>query len=103
VTLQFYDRQSQPIDILQWCELNDDPKYTFVAHTWIIDPIVRVSTIWRGGPKSSFLRVLPIIFETIIFDHDDPVDIYSYPTEALAIAGHEDAVKVANERYLPAR
>lgn len=105
MTLRFYDRGGKSIDVMQWSDLMEDREYAKIADVWIEEPTLRVSTIWRGGPFSSFstLSVMPI-FETIIFGADDEIlHMYHYLTEAQAIAGHDQAVVLAREMHAISR
>lgn len=101
MSLRFYDRAGRLITMPLWNGLMYDAKYAMVAHTWVVEDKVRVSTIWRGGPFSTFSRRPPEIFETIIFGQDDEIlEQVSYVTEAGAIAGHDQAVARAREKYV---
>src|SRR5262245_9438306 len=52
----------------------------------------RVSTVWLGADHSFGLGGPPLYFETAIFGPDEELEIIRTPTEAAAIAAHDQAV-----------
>ena len=88
----YYDRQGNPIDLLQWTELFKDKEYRVVSQQYL-DPNLLVSTVWLGL-NHSFTGEVPEIFETMVFGNKDQngfrvdLDMERYATEAEAIAGH---------------
>lgn len=90
----WYDRLGWPISVQRAERLLGDPEYVRVAeHTeagfWI-------STVWLACDHSIGFPVSgpPILFETMIFGPEDWQGEYveRYPTEAAALAGHDQAV-----------
>lgn len=63
MTLRFYGRQGEEIDLLTWQDLRHEPSYLEVGLT-DVGPFT-VSTVWVGLDS----RDPPRIFETIVFNH----------------------------------
>jgi hypothetical protein len=88
----YYDRQSKPIDLLQWSELFKDKDYRVVSQQYL-SPNLLVSTVWLGL-NHNFRDGEPEVFETMIFGKTDKdgfredLEMERYATEAEAIAGH---------------
>ena len=85
----YFDRTGAPIDVMRWCELHDDEDYVRVAHDIVVvggHPL-DVSTVWLGIDHGFGFSSVPIIFETMVFGHDDPA-CQRYATEADALTGH---------------
>lgn len=96
--LHYFNRNGEPIDLMTWAFLIDDPMYKIVARTTIVsaaNPSVAydVSTVWLGIDHN-FGHDPILIFETMIFDAGDAKDCNRYSTVADAIAGHADMVTV---------
>lgn len=94
--LIFYDREGRPIDLAAWVSLSHDD-YRKVARDeldgWLI------STIWTGLDLSG---QPPLIFETMIFKPDgSPCYQERWPTEAAALAGHDQAVAAVRDHDVP--
>src|SRR5262245_17445389 len=60
-----WDRQGNPLDLMEWARLMEDPEYRRIADTTIGD--YWISTVWLGIDHGFGMGV-PIIFETMIFD-----------------------------------
>ena len=99
-----YDRHGRPITLEEWLALVGDLEGKRVATDDVVTPAGRllwVSTVWLGidynyGPSGP-----PIIFETMVFEHDmTGVDCQRYATEAQALAGHQAIVHAALEGLL---
>lgn len=96
----YYDRQGQPMDLMDWArKLEDDPGYRVVAQHWVRGWMI--STVWLGIDHSFGFSGIPIIFETMIFPPGDEAGEYGmmseeyqdrYPTEVAAQAGHDRAL-----------
>lgn len=103
---EYYDRQGQPITMMEWAELMEEKYAARRAgdNGWTkpeADPSrvgfdqvgdVKVSTVWLGldhgwggGP--------PLIFETMIFGGEHDQECYRYSTQAEALASHRDIVR----------
>jgi hypothetical protein len=85
----YYDREGKPITLWQWAALMEANGDHHVANDLIGE--VRVSTVWLGldhnwGPGP------PLIFETMVFGGTMDEDQWRYPTEAVALAGHDQVV-----------
>ena len=85
----YFDRQGNPISIMDWSAKFEDVDYKVITQTDLPDGKL-VSTIWLGinhrfGPGA------PLIFETMVFSSRDDfgeLDMDRYTTEAEAITGH---------------
>lgn len=97
----YYDRAGNPLPdgTLQWARAfeRDDRRVaeTTVGRYW-------VSTVFLGLDHNFDPHGPPLIFETMIFDRADTDGLstgverecWRYPTEAAALAGHDQAVEV---------
>jgi hypothetical protein len=101
-TPRYFDRESKPMELLDWARLCEDDNYYKIVKQEEVGKYF-VSTVWIGI-NMSFWRESPIkIFETMIFLKDeedkseDPIRDYQdhYSTEAEALEGHAKAVKIA--------
>ena len=95
----YYDRQGNPLTLMQWAKLVENFDYKVVAQTEV--GFDRVSTIWLGL-NHNWWGGPPLIFETMIFwfcpdQHDDEQECWRYPTEEAALAGHDQAVAYVKE------
>jgi hypothetical protein len=108
--VNYYDRQGDVIDLLDWSSKYEDPTYRFIADTYIRD--WRIATIWIGHDlnviglvfaKMEGCKHIPVIFETMIFPPygyeftgQKPAFNFGcvYATEQGATEGHRDAVKM---------
>jgi hypothetical protein len=96
----WFDRQGQPISYEEGARLLADGDARRVAQdvvivdgepTWVSTVHLVLNHNWGDGP--------PLIFETMTFAHDGPIDmVYRYPTEAAALAGHDQAVAELREK-----
>ena len=88
--VQWFARNGDEITVEQWSALHGDEGYIRVAEDHNADLTVRVSTVWIGLPQYPFTDP-PLIFETMIFADDPELDtrMWRYPTEAAALAGHD--------------
>lgn len=104
---RYFDRAGNPIPTGRFIDLTEgDVRYRILRKTRVGD--AEVSTVWLGL-DFRMLTGPPLIFETMVFDIETavieegpfagfvyhPSDDYQarYPTEAAAIAGHEEAVE----------
>lgn len=96
----YYDRQGNPMTMMQWAKrLEGDKDMKRVAETTLPSGFW-VSTVWLGIDHS-FGDGPPIIFETMVFrtNADGKVESFSdldsdrYSTEAEALAGHARMVE----------
>jgi len=92
----YHDRQGNPISLFHWAALMETPGYQHVAEDYV--GFDRISTVWLGINHNFIGEGPPIIFETMIFWFEPPEDdaymedMWRYPTEAAALAGHDQAV-----------
>jgi hypothetical protein len=104
---RYYDRQGNPIkDTLEWGRLFEDWEYRLVAmHEQ--DGGWKVTTIWTGLDQrltENMLAVmegykpLPAIFRTATIGPGWYEESEPYPTEAAALAGHDQAVAALAEK-----
>jgi hypothetical protein len=97
-----YDRAGRPMPLSTWAEaLEATDRHVAVTD---VGPF-HVSTVWLGLDHQ-FGQGPPLIFETMIFvaeGHDDPLDsaCWRYPTEAAALAGHDQAVALVRDHLSP--
>lgn len=88
----FYDRDGEPILLVEWSGLFGDWEYRRIDETHVGK--YRVVTIWVGHDVGmGYGGGPPLIFETTVFGLDNaPVRSRQYPSEARARAGHEELV-----------
>lgn len=100
--LRYYGRDGSPLNLAAWCALLEDDDYRHVAKTEV-GPYL-VSTIWLGLDHNFFGTGPPIIFETLVFgpEFSGEIDGRRYPTEADALAGHEEFVTLIRSTKLDA-
>jgi len=95
---EHYDKQGEPIGLLEWAKLLEDNEYRRVGYTKVEG--CAVSTVWLGlnhqygdGP--------PLIFETMIDTGDGWDDERRYSTLEEAQKGHTVAVAELTVRLKP--
>lgn len=109
--ITFYDRRGEEIDQVEWTGLIGDMDYKRVGST-LVHNRFRVSTVWLGLDHSHGFSVLPLIFETCVFDlHDMIVTsvmsmptstvVARYPTFDAAQRGHRRIVKELRKGVMP--
>lgn len=88
---EFWDRAGKPMDLLTWADAYERHEQRQVAMTEFDGGAV--STVWVGFDQGS-LGGPPLIFETAVFLRGGSSPSYCdrYPTEAAALAGHDQAV-----------
>ncbi len=91
----YYDRQGEPIDMIEWGKRLTDLEYKRVAYDELADGTIIVSTVWLGLDHN-WGEGRPLIFETMVFGGPNDQDQYRYSTEAEALAGHVERVKENN-------
>jgi len=94
----FFDRDGNPMSQEQWTEtfaIRHTKDYKQVAFEDMDD--VHVSTVWLGMNHNFTGVGPPLIFETMIFGGPHEGWTQRYPTEAAAIAGHDQAVAALRE------
>lgn len=86
----FYDRDGRPIDPRRFDALWSDREYRRVALDYLVDgdEFVAVSTVWIGIDMG-FDGGVPLVFETMVFGGDLDGEQERYPTQAAALAGHD--------------
>jgi hypothetical protein len=94
----YFNKEGEPISQEGW-EAVMFTDYQIVRKTSIWDalftPIIEVSTVWLGMKHNWSGEGPPIIFETMVFGSKEFEDYqWRYATEAEAIAGHEEVVKL---------
>lgn len=82
----YYDRAGNPITAGDWARSFGEDRH--IASDWVGD--VWVSTVWLGMDHG--IGGPPLIFETMIFGGDHAGEQWRYPTEAAALAGHDQAL-----------
>lgn len=97
----WFDRKGQPISYEEGARLLADSEARRVAQDvvivegeprWVSTVHLVLNHNWDDdGP--------PLIFETMTFTHDGPIDmVYRYPTEEAALAGHDQVVAELRDR-----
>lgn len=88
----YYDRQGQPMTMVEWSKSISDLEYKRVAYDEVDGGTIQVSTVWLGlnhqygdGP--------PLIFETMVFGGPNDNDCYRYASEEEALEGHKKCVQ----------
>jgi len=91
---RYFDRQGNPMELLEWGRKLEDHEYKRVRKTTLPDG-KWVSTVWLGLDHNLLLRGPRAIFETMVFESEGGADcdMERYSTEEEAIAGHEAMVK----------
>lgn len=112
-TIIYYDRQGKPIyDTLKWGKLLGDKDYKVLAQKRSPNGRYFISTIWIGLDHSFLFmgkkaNPNPLIFETMVFDRNDPEYEQSRSsTEAAAFADHKRMLKTYRRKlswWLPGR
>lgn len=90
MTLGFYDRSGQEITLERYAELYADLEYRTIARDTI--GTILVSTVWLGLDMMPIGIGVPLIFESMLFQAWAPIGSDRYPTEAAALAGHDQLV-----------
>jgi hypothetical protein len=85
----YYDRNGQPLTLWEWAALMENGEDRHVADDMV--GLVRVSTVWLGLNHNWGLGP-PLFFETMVFGGVHDEDQWRYPTEAAALAGHDQVV-----------
>lgn len=86
----YYDKNGDEITMEQWGVLFQDKSYQVLAQDTILD--VMISTVWLGIDPGIAIDPdrLPLIFETMIFNEENPC--YRWATEEQARKEHERLV-----------
>ena len=100
-TPRYFDREGNPMELLDWARLCEDYDYKIVKQEEVGKYFV--STVWVGLNMSFWREAAIKIFETMIFLRDDDeksideIKGYQdrYSTEAEALEGHAKAVQIA--------
>ena len=75
MSLKYYDRKHNELDVLTWARMLEDRNYARVAYDRVDDALV-VSTVWIGldhrlpWEREQDLAPGPLIFETAVFEDD---------------------------------
>jgi hypothetical protein len=91
----YYDRQGKPMSLWEWANSMEAAHDRHVAEDYVGE--VRVSTVWMGLDHNWLRTGLPLIFETMIFGGNHDMECWRYPTEAAALAGHDQALSLVRE------
>jgi hypothetical protein len=94
MTERYFDREGKPITLWEWAAIMESGQDRHVADDMVGD--VHVSTVWLGlnhnwGPGP------PLIFETMVFGGVRDEDCWRYPSQAAALAGHDQVVTMVRE------
>lgn len=90
----YFDKQGNPLELMEWARLFSQPDYRRVALTTLRDG-TKISTVWLGL-NHAWGGGMPLIFETMVFLKDskgDDKDQARYSTLAEAEAGHARMVE----------
>jgi hypothetical protein len=113
---EFFNRQGEPISLEMWGQLCEDDDYRQVARTQV--GRYDVSTVWIGLNHQWWPGMMPLFFETMVFDtavnksapqfpelgiFHPAVDELTrrYPTEQDALLGHDAVVGLLADVELP--
>lgn len=91
----YYDWDGHPIQLRQWVELMEVGLDRHVADDMV--GLVRVSTVWLGLNHNWSGSGPPLIFETMVFGGVHDEDQWRYPSQAAALAGHDQVVTMVRE------
>jgi hypothetical protein len=94
MTEMYFDRDGKPLTLWQWAALMESGKDRHVADDMV--GLVRVSTVWLGLNHNWGLGP-PHIFETMVFGGTMDEHQWRYPSEAAALAGHDQVVTMVRE------
>lgn len=89
-----YDRQGNPIDVLDWARRRADEQRVARTKTRHAE----ISTVWLGLNHNWMPDGPPLIFETMVFGGSFDQHQERYSTEAEALAGHARIVEMVRER-----
>jgi hypothetical protein len=90
----YFDRQGKPMGLWEWAAIMESGQDRHVADDMV--GLVRVSTVWLGL-NHNWGEGPPLIFETMVFGGVHDEDQWRYPTEAAALAGHDQVVTMVRE------
>ena len=97
--IMYYSRQGEPISMEEWAAIMAEGRSEKgweatkrVARTTVGE--WEVSTVWLGLDHSFMEDSPPLIFETMIFGGEWDTECWRYSTEAEALEGHQEAVKL---------
>lgn len=102
MTVDYYDKEGNPMTTAEWVNAFEDREFKQVALT-TIGPY-RVSTVWLGLDHRFSGNGPPLIFETMTFtDDNDNLGnrVWRYSTITKARMGHKAAcrlIKAINDR-----
>jgi hypothetical protein len=94
MTHMYFDRTGKPLTLWEWAALMEANLDRHVADDMVGQ--VRVSTVWLGLNHNWGLGP-PLIFETMVFGGTMDEDQWRYPTEAAALAGHDQVVTMVRQ------
>lgn len=87
--MDYYDKEGNPLELMEWAELFEDHEYKIIQQETVGE--YWVSTVWVGLDMGhwSYGDVVPLIFETMIFDTaGEEVWCERHPTLEAAKHGH---------------
>jgi len=88
MSLEYFDRENNPITEEEWTRLFENDEYRSVKLTHLHDG-TDISTIWLGLSHGSSPEG-PLIFETMVTrDGSNEEEMYRYATEQKALEHHE--------------
>lgn len=93
---RYYSRQGRELSLEEWMlsfdNLTEEARRIALTH---VSDECEVSTVWLGLDHQYSPGGPPLIFETMIFGGPCDSECWRYSTEAQAVAGHAEAVRVA--------
>lgn len=113
--IHYYDRQGKELGLFEWAALMGDLAYRIVAENYDLGGWC-VRTLWQGLDHNIMAAFaapsVPITFESVVWAPKDAraedrewaseMPMWRYPTEAAALAGHEQLVAEVAKRAGPA-
>lgn len=107
----YFDKTGRPIGMEEWIEKHNDRDYSILRHDIVGEGLTLVSTVWLGLDHAytlnpDYKKERPVIFETMIFPdfvNNAGAEDYCerYYTEEAALAGHDQALAYAKDKYGP--
>lgn len=106
IDYRHFDRRGEAISMREWMRLWKSHEYRLVKQDSVEN--YWVSTVWLGLDHSYTQEGMPIIYETMLFDHSEHseqegnawMDLLCrrYSTELEALTGHDEVMKEVEEK-----
>lgn len=94
MNVNYFNKQGEPISLMEWSDLFEDSEYKMIEQSKIKGYLI--STMWTGVNSAIFKEQPILIFETMIFSKNRTVDYQKrYSTLEEAKDGHQIALSFA--------